>query len=45
MNVVIIEDEPLAAEKLVNYIMRFDASANVEKICDKVADVITFFQT
>lgn len=45
MNIVIIEDEPLAAEKLVNYITRFDANANVLKICDKVADVIAFFQT
>ncbi|AIY67296.1 LytR/AlgR family response regulator transcription factor [Pseudoalteromonas piratica] len=45
MNIVIIEDEPLAAEKLVNYVTRFDANANVLKICDKVADVIAFFQT
>lgn len=45
MNIVIIEDEPLAAEKLVNYITRFDANTNVLKICDKVADVIAFFQT
>jgi len=43
MNVVIIEDEKPAAEKLMNALREADISINVNKILNSVADAVLWF--
>lgn len=45
LHVVIIEDEPLAAEKLQGFIRRYDADASVVAVLTSVAAVIAFFDS
>ena len=42
MRVLIIEDEPLAARKLVNLIKSIDEEIEILDIIDTVADTITY---
>ncbi|KYL34526.1 LytR/AlgR family response regulator transcription factor [Pseudoalteromonas tetraodonis] len=44
MKVVIIEDEPLAAQKLSGYITRYSAECEVIKVLTQVAEVIDYLQ-
>jgi DNA-binding LytR/AlgR family response regulator len=43
MRVVVIEDEPLAAQKLIGFIKRFEPQTHIVAQFDKVADVLAFF--
>ncbi|GGQ05962.1 LytR/AlgR family response regulator transcription factor [Shewanella litoralis] len=43
MRVLVIEDEPLAAQKLIGFIHRYNPNAEIVAQIDKVADVIRFF--
>ncbi|BBM03713.1 LytTR family DNA-binding domain-containing protein [Microbulbifer sp. GL-2] len=43
MNILIIEDEPLAAEKLSRYILRYSPQAKIQGPLDKVEEVKVFF--
>lgn len=43
MRFVVIEDEPLAAQKLIDFINRYFNDATVVAILDKTADVLAFF--
>ncbi|WP_340680535.1 LytTR family DNA-binding domain-containing protein [Paraglaciecola sp.] len=43
MRVVVIEDEPLAAQKLIGFIKRFEPQAHIVAQFDNVADVMAFF--
>ena len=43
MNILVIEDERLAAEKLTGFIMRYFPDANIVGAFDKVSQVIEYF--
>ncbi len=45
MKVLIIEDEPLAAERLKMLLHHFDPSVQVEDVIDNVEDAVEFFNT
>ncbi|WP_010662846.1 LytR/AlgR family response regulator transcription factor [Marinilabilia salmonicolor] len=40
MNVLIIEDEPLAAEKLINMLKAYDKNISVQNVCSSVASAV-----
>lgn len=44
MNIVIIEDEPLAAQKVAGFVQRFFPEASITATLDKVKDVIAYFE-
>ena len=44
MKVVIIEDEPLAAQKLAGYITRYAATNEIVQVLSRVTDVIDYFE-
>ena len=43
INVVVIEDEHLASDRLIKLIKQYDESLNIEKILDSVKDSIEYF--
>lgn len=45
MNCLIIEDEKLAAERLVNQIKRYDSSIEVLGVIQSISKAVTWFQT
>lgn len=45
LKLVIIEDEPLAAEKLQNFVRRYDATAQILAVLPSVAAVLDFFDS
>lgn len=40
MNVLIVEDEPLAAEKLINMLKAYDKNISVKNVCSSVASAV-----
>lgn len=44
MNIVIIEDEHLAAEKLERYLLKYDASIIVLKVLSSISEAVNWFQ-
>ena len=45
MNVVIIEDERLTAQRLISQVKKYDASINVLTQISSVAEAISWFKT
>lgn len=45
MNILVIEDEPLAAEKLCSYVSRYYPLANVIAVLTSVQQVVAFFDS
>lgn len=43
MNIVIVEDEPLAAEKLERYLLKFDASICIQAVLSGIRDAVLWF--
>jgi DNA-binding LytR/AlgR family response regulator len=44
MNIVIIEDEQLAAEKLARYLLKYNAKINIQTILTSVSDAVHWFK-
>lgn len=45
MNIVIVEDEPLAAEKLERYLLKYNSELKIVKVLSSISDAVDWLKT